>query len=216
MAALKGITLCTSCYKNQSVFLFSFGKLCRDCFKEKYGDIVVQAENGAYYGGHKSYLAGGTFGDHELGSMYLTSNYFIFKKNNKNLKNNLEIIIPIDSIDIDQWQIKEESRRKNVNMASSGNDHFLFTSGTVNESGKRHRLVIPYTDENGISHSPVFGISSMGGKAIREWASALYQIISNHEKISKEEEEEEERTLENKNNIKKENDLASNPMTILT
>ena len=86
VAALKGIILCTHCYKNNSTFLFSFESLCRSCFKEKYGNMIMQSGNGEYYGGHKSYLAGGKFGDHEIGSMYLTDKYFIFKKNNKNLK----------------------------------------------------------------------------------------------------------------------------------
>jgi hypothetical protein len=50
-------------------------------------------------------------------------------------------------------------------------------SGFLRESGKRHRLIIPSVDEKGISHSPVFGISSLGGKAIKEWIRQLYQMV---------------------------------------
>lgn len=59
-------------------------------------------------------------------------------------------------------------------------------SGFIRESGKRHRLVIPYVDENGMSHTPVFGVSSMSGKAIKEWAAQLYQMVINHKQVTDE------------------------------
>ena len=49
--------------------------------------------------------------------------------------------------------------------------------GFIHESGKAHRLVVPYIDENGIPQEPRFGVSSFGGKAIREWAVKLYQQV---------------------------------------
>ena len=116
---------------------------------------------------------------------------------------------------MNQWQIKEESRRKNVNMVSSGSDYFLFTTGTVKESGKRHRLVISYIDENGIGHSPVFGISSMGGQAIKEWAPALYKTIANNTNINKEYGEIQQKILENTTKKNNSYDVLPDPMTIL-
>lgn len=52
----------------------------------------------------------------------------------------------------------------------------------INESGKSHRLVVPYTDENGIPQEPRFGISSFRGKAIREWAAKLYRQVVDEKK----------------------------------
>ena len=31
--------------------------------------------------------------------------------------------------------------------------------------GKKHHLLVPYIDENGILQEPIFGISSFGGKS---------------------------------------------------
>ncbi len=185
-ASIEGINLCDVCYKNNSVFLFSKEHLCSVCFKEKYGDIVLRAENGEYYGGHKLYLAGGKFDTFESGKMYLTTSHFIFNRSNKDPQKIWEILIPLNSIDTDRWQINEESRRKNIIMGGAGSDSAMIASGIINETGKRHRLVIPYTDENEISQSPVFGISSLSGNAIRDWATNLYQQVINNKKILKE------------------------------
>jgi len=47
----------------------------------------------------------------------------------------------------------------------------------------------------------VFGISSLGGNAIREWAANLYQAVINHKKMTK--------GIENLNDLpKKENDVS--------
>jgi hypothetical protein len=181
-AILKKIILCTYCNTNPSVFSFSFGQICSSCFTKDYGEIIIQAKDGEYCGGHKLYLAGGKFGDIEHGRMYLTSSCFIFNKVNKDQKKNWEIIIPLNSMEIDKWQIKEESRRKNIVLGGTGNDYGFLSSGIINESGRRHRFVLPYIDENGVSHSPVFGISSLSGDAIKEWVSKIYLALINVEK----------------------------------
>ena len=43
--------------------------------------------------------------------------------------------------------------------------------------GKAHQVVIPYVDENGIPQEPRFGVSSFGGKKIRELSSKLYELV---------------------------------------
>lgn len=40
-----------------------------------------------------------------------------------------------------------------------------------------HRLVVPYIDQNGIPQEPRFGISSLGGKTIREWSAKFYERV---------------------------------------
>jgi hypothetical protein len=206
-ASLLGITLCNECHRNNSVFIFSQEQLCEPCFKDKYGNLILRAENGEYFGGHKLHLAGGKFGDFESGKMYLTNTHFIFNKTSKDSQKIWEIIIPFVAIDLNKWQISEESRRKNIVMGGVGNDDVMIAGGSINESGKRHRLVIPFVDENGINQSPVFGISSLSGNAIREWASKFYQaVIADRKNLKKE-------TINNAI-ASKENNSIADPLTI--
>jgi hypothetical protein len=63
--------------------------------------------------------------------------------------------------------VKGESRRQiTAGGISSGN--IAFGGGAIHETGQRHRLLIPYLDENGIVQQPVFGISSFGGERYKE------------------------------------------------
>jgi hypothetical protein len=124
------------------------------------------------------HLAGGTFGDYESGKMYLTDKYLIFAKGNKNPAERWEIEIPINSIVIEQWGVSAESRRKNIVGGSTAvTSNVSFGGGMIQEAGKKHRLLIPYIDENGILQEPVFGISSFKGKTIRIWAAELYKLM---------------------------------------
>ena len=52
-----------------------------------------------------------------------------------------------------------------------------FGGGMIQEAGKKHRLLVPYIDENGILQEPEFGISSFKGKTIRKWAAELYKLM---------------------------------------
>ena len=143
-----------------------------------YGKIVLQDYHGEYYGGHKVHLAGGVFSTFESGAMYLTENYFIFRKTSKNPSEKWEIIIPLRSVLIKKWDVKEESRRQNIfGVAGSMGGEALIGGGVIHEAGQRHRLVIPYVDENGITHEPVFGVSSFKGKAIRKWTAKFYELL---------------------------------------
>ena len=54
--------------------------MCFGCFEQKYGKVLLNADRGEYYGGHKVHLAGGTWSDYESGKMYLTEEHFIFSK----------------------------------------------------------------------------------------------------------------------------------------
>lgn len=56
-----------------------------------------------------------------------------------------------------------------MTFGGMGYDNFMIAQGILRESGKRHRLVITYKDENGIIISPEFGVSSVSGQAIKEW-----------------------------------------------
>ena len=148
------------------------------CFEEKYGRISLKEETGEYHGGHKVHLAGGTFGDYESGKMYLTDKYLIFAKGNKNPFKRWEIEIAINSIILEQWGVRAESRRKHIVGGSTAvTSNVAFGGGVIQEAGKKHRLLVPYIDENGILQEPIFGISSFGGKAIRKWAAELYELM---------------------------------------
>lgn len=65
---------------------------------------------------------------------------------------------------------------------SSGN--IAFGGGTIHETGQRHRLSVPYVDENGIVPQPVFGVSSYKGKEIRRWAEKLYEQLVEEKQTS--------------------------------
>lgn len=197
--------VCSYCCERKSVFSFSLEQICNDCFNSKYGHIILQADNGEYHGGHKLHLAGGKFGDHELGKLILTNDYFIFMKNQKDPNKTWEIIIPLQAINVDHWHVSEESRRQNISMGGIEGDGLMGGVGTINESGKRHRIVIPYVDENGILNSPVFGVSSMSGQAIKELATSLYGLIINLKKNS----------IKNVVSKEQSNNHPSDPITIL-
>lgn len=174
--------LCMGCKRNAGGFFdLSSGSFCQQCSVEKFGVIILSASNGQYHGGHKAFIAGGYASKFELGHMYLTEQFFIFIKKNDNPAKRIEIIISLNSVQIEGWEVEEESRRKSVGMgglaAPTGFGAAGIASGTVHDEGKAHHIVIPYVDENGIPQKPRFGISSFGGKAIREWSEKVYQQI---------------------------------------
>jgi hypothetical protein len=73
--------------------------------------------------------------------------------------------------------VREESRRKDLSGGGIEYEGIGIGGLSMQESGKSHRLVVPYMDENGIPQQPAFGVSSFRGKAIREWASELYTRV---------------------------------------
>jgi hypothetical protein len=175
--------ICNICTKNRPVFRFSKENICTHCFGEKYGKIALQEETGEYHGGHKVHLAGGTFGEYESGKMYLTNENLIFAKGNKDPTKRWEIVIPINSIVIEQWGVRAESRRKHiVGGGTALTSNVALGGGVIQEAGKSHRLLVPYIDENGILQEPIFGISSYRGKSIRRWAVEPYKLIVKRKK----------------------------------
>jgi hypothetical protein len=76
---------CHMCRTNVFSFEFESENLCFSCFEQKYGKVLLNADRGEYYWGHKVHLSGGTWSDYESGKMYLTEEYFIFAKGNKDV-----------------------------------------------------------------------------------------------------------------------------------
>jgi hypothetical protein len=154
--------------------------LCEKCFTNKYGAFILSSNPAEYFGGHKAFLAGGLAGTSEIGELVLTEKFLIFQKISSRIQDLWTIRIPLTSVQIEKWTIKEESRR--TSMIGGGTMPFsdvpvAIGGGTMHQQGKRHELVVPYIDENGIPQEPRFGVSSLGGKAIREWAENLYKQI---------------------------------------
>lgn len=160
--------------------------LCDSCFTEKYGKKQLEPRIAEYYGGHKAFLGGGYFTKFQSGTIFLTDLYLIFLKGGKEPTDCWEIVIPLNSVIIDKWTIEEESRRKHITGGgvALGESGAAIGGGAIHDAGKAHHILIPYVDENGIPQEPRFGISSLGGKAIREWSSKIYELIVQAKKIN--------------------------------
>ncbi len=162
--------------------------------KEEFGTVIKETPAGQYYGGHNAYLAGGTFGDAQNGKLILTEKYLIFMKNAMRESKRWQIVIPLDKVIIGDWKIDEKVRRKS--MAGGGIGFGLFGgAGTIHDTGKSHDIVVPYVDENGMDQAPRFGVSSITGNAIREWAKLIYDTLV---KIQKEKPSETSKPIETK------------------
>jgi len=178
IAFLKDPMLCNACAKRRYSFVLHLDNLCLDCFVEKYGQILLKANIAEYYGGHKAYLAGGVFSKYQSGKMYLTEQFLLFIRGDKDQSKRWEIVVPFSSIVMERWRVEEVGRRQSISGAGSSIDNIAFGGGSIHESGKEHHLVVPYVDENGIPQEPRFGVSSFRGKAIREWSSKLYEQVA--------------------------------------
>ena len=169
-------------------------------WEEKWGKLIKQTPSAQYYGGHKAYLARGTFGDAQNGTLILSEKYLLFQKSAMRESKRWEIHIPLDKVILGDWKIDEKVRRKN--MAGGGVGFGLFGgAGTIHDTGKAHDIVVPYVDENGIEQAPRFGVSSISGNAIREWAKLIYDALVEVQKNKtiQTERQEEERPVEPKN-----------------
>lgn len=143
-----------------------------------YGRVIKTTPSAQYYGGHKAYLAGGTFGDAQNGNLVLTEKYLIFLKNAMRESKRWKIVIPLDKVIIGDWKIDEKTRRKTMAGGGMGLGFGLFGgAGTIRDTGKSHDIVVPYVDENGMQQSPRFGVSSLTGNAIREWVKLIYDVL---------------------------------------
>jgi len=139
-------------------------------WKQKVGESILCSDKNTalYYGGHKRYVSGGYYTNEAIGTLELSQNYLGFtEKNNK-----FNIIIPLSSIIVEDWNIETSARRK----VTSGMIGFGF--GNIHESGKKHTFVVPYIDENGIRQEPQFGfITFIGRNPAEKWAQVLYDKL---------------------------------------
>jgi len=164
--------LCNRCVKEKHTVEFrSTDKLCPNCFKEQYGKTLLQAKEVEYHGGHKDHPLGGILSKHsQSGKMYLTEDYVIFAKDDKEVSKRWETFIRLSSV-ILNLAIEQEQRQKYVRWEATNYNNFGFGCGFMRESKKSYRLVIPSIDINGIPQEPEFYIQD-----IRKWASELYKM----------------------------------------
>ena len=145
----------------------------------------LKEQRAVYYGGHKVYLGGGKFIDGQEGILTLYEKDLFFTKDAFRSSNRWQITIPLESVIIEDWEIDEKIRRKGIVGGGLGFGGGLFGGGVIHESGRAHDIIIPYTDENGITHAPRFGVPSLTGNAIKEWTKLVYeQLVKIHQKQS--------------------------------
>jgi hypothetical protein len=164
--------LCSKCVKDNYVFQFrSVGNLCSNCFGEQYGKTLLQADKVEYYGGHKDQPLSGILGKNsQSGKMFLTENYVIFARDDKQISKRWEIFIPLSSV-ILNWDIEQQHRQKYAQWEATNYNNFGFGCGFIRESKKIYHLVVPYVDASGTPQEPEFSI-----QGIRKWASELYKM----------------------------------------
>jgi hypothetical protein len=115
--------LCNTCLEEEYVFEFSAdNKLCHNCFKERYGQILLQSDAAEYHGGHRDHILGGILAKHQSGTMYLTENYLIFAKEDKDISKRWQITIPLSSVIL--HLDLEDKRKKLVEWVGTNTDNF--------------------------------------------------------------------------------------------
>jgi hypothetical protein len=92
--------------------------------------------------------------------MYLTENYFIFAKEDKDFAERWEIVIPLKSV-ISNRSSEEEKRQSYVEWEGTSINNFAFGSSFIRTQDKIVRIVIPYVDNNGDFQEPEFILTSL-------------------------------------------------------
>jgi hypothetical protein len=178
------LQLCNRCLEKILTFEFrSIGKVCLSCFEKEYGKLLHQTEANILKdfiflkGGHKDHIPAKKIRSKQAlpGNMYLTENYFIFAKEDKDFAKRWEIIIPLESV-ISNWSLEEKERQRYIEWEGTSINNFAFGSGFIHTQNKGVRLVIPYVDNNGSSHEPGFILTSL--IMARIWAAKLYKQIA--------------------------------------
>jgi Short C-terminal domain len=168
--------LCNTCAENEYTFEFnSVGKLCVSCFENEYGKILQETDDASaqYHGGHKDHILKGIVGKYnKSGQMYLTENYFIFAKDDKEVSKKWEIIVPLSSV-VMNWDLEETQRKKYAEWEATKLNSFGFGSGFVYHDGNLTYLVVPHMDKNGLIQKPEFRLQS----SIKKWAPELYKMV---------------------------------------
>ena len=88
------LSKCDICSKRRDVKSLAEDKLCKTCFEERYGKIILETDNGKYLEGYSDYSK-------KSGSLYLTQDSFIFVGGRG--KNRWQMVIPLTSIDQNEW-----------------------------------------------------------------------------------------------------------------
>jgi len=73
----------------------------------------LQTDTAEYHGGYKGHILSGFLNKHQSGNMYLTENYLIFAKTDKDPSKKLEIMIPLRSVLLDR-ALEERERQKQI------------------------------------------------------------------------------------------------------
>jgi hypothetical protein len=122
---------CSRCNSDSIRFHFQ-NPLCSNCFEEKFGSVVKEGM-AEYHGGHKAHVAGGVITKYEYGGLYLTHNYLIFSRPDKDKTRRWEFRIPLASVAIDKWHVEEESRRKQFTAGGASIDNVGIGGGIIEE-----------------------------------------------------------------------------------
>lgn len=107
--------------------------------------------------------------------MYLTENYFIFAKEDKDFAERWEIVIPLKSV-ISNRSSEEEKRQSYVEWEGTSINNFAFGSSFIRTQNKIVRIVIPYLDNNGDFQEPEFILTSL--ILARIFAARLYKQVA--------------------------------------
>jgi hypothetical protein len=159
-----------------------------------FGTLLMEGK-GEYHGGHKKYVPVYSKGD--TCNFYLTKDYFV---SSSIFGSAYQIRIPLDTVQLPELGVTQEESKgykfsgKGVGGAIGlplslvGFGHF---GGIMREDGKRHVIVLPYIDENGILQEPRFTAYRVKDKpvdnATAEWAKVIYdRLVEIHKKKPKE------------------------------
>lgn len=146
--------------------------------EEKFGELLIKSL-AQYHGGYKPKIPGGVLSPHNVGMIYIFKDYFIFKADAVLQNNYWEIIIPISSIIVDNWNYDGNTISKNSSKDGVGIEEI---------AGKKY-IVIPYLDSDGIVQRPRFGImrtpafqtavgaSGIFGGGIKKIWDVFYKVI---------------------------------------
>jgi hypothetical protein len=163
--------------------------------KTVFGTPIMEGK-GRYYGGHKKFVP--VYGKGDRSTFYLTKDYFVSSATFGSPK--YQIRIPLDTVQLPELSItKEESQGYKFSGEAVGGAIGLPFSvlgvgtfgGILREADKKHTIVLPYIDENGILQEPRFDAYAVENKlvdnATAEWAKIIYdRLVEIHKKKPKE------------------------------
>ncbi len=135
-----------------------------------------------YYGGHKKYPIQGMMAK-AGGKAELYYDEIIFKKDAYTEKNRWVMKISLQSIQLDNFGIKD----KVTGQFFDGVSFFGFDFGGSTKNRTEPRLIIPFVDEDNILQTPEFTIQNDGFMVTDEtgkWAKEIYNTVISLKKSS--------------------------------